>query len=69
MVVAFEVLYEFTKENNNLPKRSEIYKSIKIGNFLGHLLGGKRFKSERLGWLESLKGISPELRQNLDEIK
>ena len=62
----FKLLLEYCTEKGVLPKQSEIYKGVKIGNFLKHLLGGKQLKEHRDDWLEQLKNINDVIKEDIE---
>lgn len=64
--VGFVNTKEYCLEERVLTNTKEIYREIKIGNCLGHILGGKQYKNDRDQWLEELESISPEIKRKLE---
>ena len=65
--IRFELLKEYCEKNNKLPFAKEIYKGVKIGQFLNGLLGGKKYKNDRDSWIKELKNISDEIKEELEK--
>jgi superfamily II DNA or RNA helicase len=63
----FELLHEFSVENDRLPKRCEIYKTQRLEVLLNGLLGGKKYLTSRDGYLERLKNISPNVKKQVED--